>query len=294
VKKIILYSLAVLLLAFGIWGYKLVWGKPFNIDHFFDRYLIGTVIAEPEILTLLGAVDNTILDFHSHKLTDASPQHTYKGLERNRKYLETLNSYNRERLSGQKAITYDMVEWLLESNAEGGRWAFHDFPVNQTFGIQSRLPDFMTTNHQIINQKSAENYIKRLRAFESKFDQVRESVSYRAERGVIPPRFVIAHVLREMNEFMNQPAEENPLYENTGMPMGNVVSEIERYIVMPGQALAYKVGMLHIQNLRTEAESRLGNSFDVAEFHDMILMNGGLPLEVLSGVAESWTSENSN
>ncbi|MCC5926808.1 MAG: DUF885 domain-containing protein [Bacteroidetes bacterium] len=601
-KKIILYSLAVLLLAFGIWGYKLVWGKPFNIDHFFDRYLIGAVIAEPEILTLLGAVDNTILDFHSHKLTDASPQHTYKGLERNRNYLETLNSYNRERLSGQKAITYDMVEWLLESNAEGERWAFHDFPVNQTFGIQSRLPDFMTTNHQIIDKKSAENYIKRLLAFESKFDQVRESVNYRAERGVIPPRFVIDHVLREMNEFMNQPAEENPLYknfetalaglddisedkksrllldalsainnevktgygflietfeqlqplagddvgawslpdgeeyyryltrmhttlpltpeeihqtglkeverikaemfalfdeigisgetvgvrfalldedpdmfysdttgvhdqiiadymeqitflyektaplfkrtpkaevevrrvpeysqetapfayynipamdgsrpgiffinlrdineiskygmmtlsaheavpghhfqlalaqeiegvpiirqiypftayvegwalytewlldeigvyendpygnlgrlqaemfraarlvvdtgihmqrwtrdvaidymyENTGMPMGEVVSEIERYIVMPGQALAYKVGMLHIQNLRTEAESKLGDSFDVAEFHDMILMNGSLPLEVLTGVAESWIAENSN
>lgn len=84
------------------------------------------------------------------------------------------------------------------------------------------------------------------------------------------------------------------MYEYTGMPMGDVVSEIERYIVMPGQALAIKVGMMHIQNLRSKAETELGNSFDVAEFHDMILMNGGLPLDVLSGVAESWIAENSN
>ena len=229
-KKVIFYSLAVLLLIIGIWGYKLIWGKPFNIDHFFDRYLIGAALSEPEILTVIGAVDNTILDFHSHKLTDASPVHNYKMLERDKQYLETLQSFNRERLSGQKAITYDMVEWLLETNIEGESWLFHDYPVNQTFGIQSGLPEFMTTNHQIVDKMSAENYIKRLRAFETKFEQVRESVKYRAERGVIPPQFVIDHVLREMNEFISQPAEKNPLYENleTTLAELNSINEGEK------------------------------------------------------------------
>ncbi len=229
-KKIILYSLAVLLLAGGIWGYKLIWGKPLNIDHFFERYLIGAALSEPEILTMVGIVDNTMLDFHSHKLSDASPAHTYAMLERDEEYLEMLRRYNRDNLSGQKAVSYDMVEWLLKSNIEGGKWAFHDYPVNQTLGVQSALPSFMTTHHQIKDKNSAENYIHRLRAFQEKFEQLRESVLYRADRGVIPPAFVIDHVLKEMNEFIAQPAEENPLFDNfkTNLEELDTLSETER------------------------------------------------------------------
>lgn len=213
-KKIVLYSLVVLLLVFGIFAYKLIWGKPFNIDHYFDRYLISTVLSEPEILTLLGMVDNTMFDFHSHKLTDASPQHTYDGLERDKRYHQLLHSYNRERLSGQKSISYDMIEWILDSRLESEPWLFHDYPMNQTFGVQTSTIDVLTINHQIIGKKSAENYVKRMQAIETKFDQVRESVLYRADRGVIPPQFVIDHVLREMKDFNAISANENPLYEN--------------------------------------------------------------------------------
>ncbi len=221
-KKIILYSLAILLLLFGIWSYKLIWGKPLNIDHLFERYLIGAALSEPELLTIVGVIDNTILDFHSHKLSDASPQHTYRMMERDKNYLDILRKYNRERLSGQQAISYDMVEWLLQTNIEGEPWMFHNFPVNQTFGVQSSLPSFMTTNHQVIDKKSAENYIERLRAFQTKFAQVRESVIYRAERGIIPPKFVIDHVLREMKNFIGQPVDENPLYDNLEQKLGEL------------------------------------------------------------------------
>ena len=229
-KKIILYSLAILLLAAGIWGYKLVWGKPFNIDHYFERYLIGAALSEPEILTVVGVVDNTLLDFHSHKLSDASPSHTYTMQQRDREYLELLRRYNRDRLTGQKAITYDMVEWLLETGAEGERWAFHGFPVNQMSGVQSGLPSFMTTNHRISDLKSARNYIHRLRAFQIKFEQVSESVLYRAGRGIVPPVFVIDHVIKQMSEFIAKPAEENPLFDHFKTRVGELedLSEAER------------------------------------------------------------------
>src|SRR5206468_5153119 len=60
-----------------------------------------------------------------------------------------------------------------------------------------------------------------------------------------------------------------------------VKSEIERYIVAPGQACAYKIGMLKIQELRTRAEKELGERFDQREFHDAMIKNGALPLEIL-------------
>jgi uncharacterized protein (DUF885 family) len=68
---------------------------------------------------------------------------------------------------------------------------------------------------------------------------------------------------------------------NTGMAESDVVSEIERYIVLPGQATAYKVGMMKILELRERARNELGNDFDLAEFHDVVLKNGAVPLDIL-------------
>jgi uncharacterized protein (DUF885 family) len=68
---------------------------------------------------------------------------------------------------------------------------------------------------------------------------------------------------------------------NTGITETDVVSEIERYIVMPGQATAYKVGMMELLRLRQEAQDALGDMFDIRDFHDVVLKNGALPLTAL-------------
>jgi len=67
----------------------------------------------------------------------------------------------------------------------------------------------------------------------------------------------------------------------TGMPESDVIPEIDRYIVQPAQACAYMVGMLEILSMREDARERLQESFTLAEFHQVILGNGGLPLEIL-------------
>lgn len=81
------------------------------------------------------------------------------------------------------------------------------------------------------------------------------------------------------------------LAENTPNPAGDVEKAIERYIVMPGQATAYKIGMLKIQELRERAERELGEAFDVRVFHDAVLANGPLPLEVLEAVIGEFLTE---
>lgn len=70
-----------------------------------------------------------------------------------------------------------------------------------------------------------------------------------------------------------------------------IISEVERYIGMPGQALSYKIGQLKIRELRTKAEQELGAKFNIAEFHDVILSQGCLPLKLLEEKINSWIEE---
>ena len=78
------------------------------------------------------------------------------------------------------------------------------------------------------------------------------------------------------------------MLDNTGMAESDVVAEIERYIVLPGQATAYKVGMMEILRLREEAKAALGDKFDLGEFHDVVLKNGSVPLVVLRDLVEKY------
>jgi uncharacterized protein (DUF885 family) len=78
------------------------------------------------------------------------------------------------------------------------------------------------------------------------------------------------------------------MLDNSGMSRTEVVAEVERYIAIPGQALAYKLGQLKILELRARAEAALGQRFDLRDFHAQVLMTGALPLTVLEHKIDDW------
>jgi uncharacterized protein (DUF885 family) len=80
------------------------------------------------------------------------------------------------------------------------------------------------------------------------------------------------------------------MLDKTGMTEAEVVREIERYVVWPGQATAYKVGQLAILKIRSLAERELGEKFDIKQFHEVILSNGAMPLDILESTIIDWVA----
>jgi len=78
---------------------------------------------------------------------------------------------------------------------------------------------------------------------------------------------------------------------HTAQALESVVSEVERYIVMPGQACAYKIGELKLLELRQKARQTLGDRFDLRQFHNVILKNGSMPLSLLEQVVDEYIGE---
>ena len=106
---------------------------------------------------------------------------------------------------------------------------------------------------------------------------------FRAVRLVVDTGMHYKHWTREQSiEYM---------LEKTGMPETDVTAEIERYLVMPGQALAYKVGMNKILELREKAKIELGNKFDIKAFHDVVLTGGSMPMALLEKRVDEWIAK---
>jgi uncharacterized protein (DUF885 family) len=207
------YILIAIILALLAWFViSLVWGKPWSVNLHYARTFLRFAFDSPELLTHLGLLEK--LGFHGHnaKLADASIAHETKEFRQIAKDLRILRSYDRRRQSKAQLLSTDIMDWFLDNQMRAEPFRFHDYPLNQMFGIQSELPNFMLTLHPLVSRTEARNYVRRLSKFGIKFDQVLEGLKMREQKGVLPPRFVIRRVLDEMTAFVGQPATQNPLY----------------------------------------------------------------------------------
>jgi uncharacterized protein (DUF885 family) len=144
-------------------------------------------------------------------LNDESPAHQQKVLDLWKKDLAQLRQYPLNRQSASQRLSTHVLDWFVERQVEGEKWQWHDYPVNQLFGVQNEFPSFMANTHRLLAKKDCDYYVMRLDALPKKFDQLLEGLKVREQKQILPPRFVIEEVLQEMNDFVAKPAAENIL-----------------------------------------------------------------------------------
>lgn len=203
---------AVLVLAAAALAVQSWYFKPLSIEVFFEKAFLKAVLDDPELLSQLRILEPMGIDFHNDELTDVSPQRQEARAAEARRNLATLHAYDRAALDDQRALSYDILDWFLQNAVAGERWQYHDYPVNQMFGVQASLPTFMVSTHQIRDAETARDYVARLRRFPQKFAQVLEGLALRESRGVLPPRFTVDKVLAQMRGFIEPAPEQHLLY----------------------------------------------------------------------------------
>ncbi len=203
------------LLAGGYWTYRLVSGKPFNFDHLIERQSIEVVLDDPQLLSNLGMIDGTMLDYHSGKLTEFSQARRIREMQRGQRFADEIKAYDRAALTWQQQTTYDVMLWTIDAQSRFDRFQWLTvgglYPFDQQFGEHTALPRFMQFSHSVFNEKTARNYVARLNAFGTRIDQVLSETKRQADAGVLPPRFVIEHIIKDVAKFREPKPEDHPL-----------------------------------------------------------------------------------
>src|SRR5256886_3449739 len=202
---------AVVLIVIAIFLINLIWFRPWSLNLFYEKVFAETVFREPELLSALGLVEQFGITAHNGKLSDESPAHQQQVIDRWKKDLRQLHEYPLDRQSPSQKLSTHVLDWFLQDQAEGEKWQFYNYPVNQLFGVQILLPFYHENLQRLFSLQDCDYFHQRLNAVPKKIDQTIEGLQLREQRQIVPPRFVVEKVLKEMNEFAAKPVPENIL-----------------------------------------------------------------------------------
>jgi len=135
---------------------------------------------------------------------DTSDRALRERFDLQREQLAALRAdFDPERLSAPSLESYRLFEHELELALEGERFRLHDYPVNQMFGLHTSLPTFLVNVHRVESAADARDYVTRLETIDQPIEGLLESLYLRAQREIVPPRFVFPHVLRDCENVLS-------------------------------------------------------------------------------------------
>ena len=233
-------------------------------NDFFDKVFDEYIDRHPMDQTYLGIKKD------QDKWNDVSDEAEEKELEITKANLEKLKKeINFDALDEQSKLSYRIFEYNSARKIEGFKWRYHNYPVNQLFGLHSEAPSFLINIHQITDTADARAYISRLEKTDVLFDQLIKTVQTRADKGIVPPKFVFASVLDDCRNILKgRPFEKSKtpssLLEDFTSKINKLAvdqSQKEKFIKSAEKVLVEKVQpaytklIIYLTNLETIATS---------------------------------------
>lgn len=165
-------------------------------NQLFDAIFDEGVARSPLMQTYLGIKKDY------GKWDDISEANAAKELDFSKQSLQRIQSLDSAKLDPQTLISYNLFKQQLENEISDYQWRFHSYPVNQMFGTHSQVPAFLINQHSISNVAQAQDYISRVHGTKKLMQQLIEQLKQREQRGIIAPKFVFKHVIRDSNNIL--------------------------------------------------------------------------------------------
>lgn len=164
------------------------------LDEWFEANFMENVRAFPQFLAFLGLKERT------SEWNDPSRAFALERLEKTQQDLATLRAnFNRDDLDEAHQLYYDLYVRQAQNSLEDDKWWDYGYSFNQMFGSQSQIPTFMLNQHRIDNEDDARAYIARLNGIEAFLGTIVKNSAKSADMGIMPPKFVYDHVLRDIS-----------------------------------------------------------------------------------------------
>lgn len=169
----------------------------------FEEMFMASVMRSPQYQTFLGIKDDY------DKWDDLSEESALEDLEIDKANLAKINAIDASKLDAQTAVSLRLLKQNLQDGISDFKWRYHNYPLNQMFGAHTQPPSLLINQHSIASVKEAQDYIARLNGIPKLFSQVIDGLNVRAEKGIIPPKFVFPYIVESsMNIIKGAPFEE--------------------------------------------------------------------------------------
>ena len=162
----------------------------------FDKIFKEGIDRSPMMQTYLGIKKDY------DKWNDFSEENTLKELAITKADLERVKQIDESKLDPQTLISYQLQVQKLQNKIDDHKWRYHNYPVNQMFGLHSQVPAFLINQHAVKSVEDANAYISRVKGTEKLIGQLVEQLKIREDLGIIAPKFVFGHVIRDSKNLM--------------------------------------------------------------------------------------------
>jgi uncharacterized protein (DUF885 family) len=171
------------------------------IDIFFEESFNQLSLRTPEGLTHAGV--SATLGLRDDQLNDNSDAYLKETQKLESGILDLLRTYDRQALTPERAISYDVYRWYLENQVRGHEFMYHNYPLTHFIGsYHFELDNLLTEAHPLKTRENAEDYIARLSKVNKQVDQLMEGLAIREEKGIIPPKFIIEMTRSELYGYL--------------------------------------------------------------------------------------------
>ena len=192
-------------------GYVWFWGAPVGVNNYINKASLRWVADSPELMSDIGLIDNTLVDFHSDRLDSYTKEQDGITLKKLKEARAGMDKYGPDGLEGQELLSWKIAVWFFDDLIAGEEIEYGGYPMSQLSGPMINTPQFLTDSHVIKNKKSAQRYVVRVQEFDRVIKEMEVRVRDYADNGVIAPDFVLEKSIIGMSRFIEGGKSKNPL-----------------------------------------------------------------------------------